>query len=100
MMTHQALVFSVGSIASTSGSTASDRILNILPFAFTYGLNQLLLSVRLGATLVLERSFVFPVRTLERMGDESVTVFAGVPTTWATLLGLEQVAAIIRVCGA
>ena len=91
MMTHQALVFCVGSIATYLRLDGEDRILNILPFAFTYGLNQLLLSVRLGATLVLERSFVFPVRTLERIRDESVTVFAGVPTTWATLLGLEQV---------
>ena len=29
------------------------------------------------------------MRTLERIRDESVTVFAGVPTTWATLLGLD-----------
>jgi len=89
MMTHGALVFSVGSIAHYLRLDSEDRILNILPFAFTYGLNQLLLSVRLGATLVLEPSFVFPPRTLERIRNEAVTVFPGVPTTWATLIGME-----------
>ncbi|MGI9112716.1 MAG: class I adenylate-forming enzyme family protein [Gaiellaceae bacterium] len=91
MMTHGALVFSVGSIAEYLRLDSEDRILNILPFAFTYGLNQLLLSVRLGATLVLEPSFVFPPRTLERIRNEAVTVFPGVPTTWATLIGMEGV---------
>ena len=90
MMTHQALVFAVGSIASYLRLDAQDRILNILPFAFTYGLNQLLLTTRLGATLILERSFAFPPRTLERVRQEAVTVFPGVPTTWATLIGMER----------
>ena len=90
MMTHEALVFSVGSIASYLRLDSDDRILNVLPLAFTYGLNQLLMSVRLGATLALERSFVFPARTLKRIANEAVTVFPGVPTTWATLLGMEE----------
>ena len=33
---------------------------------------------------------MFPLKTLERIRNESVTVFPAVPTTWATLLGLEQ----------
>ena len=89
MMTHGALSFSTASVSQYLRLGPDDRILNILPFAFTYGLNQLLLTVTLGARLVLERSFVFPLRTLERIRNEAVTVFPGVPTTWATLLNIE-----------
>jgi acyl-CoA ligase (AMP-forming) (exosortase A-associated) len=62
-----------------------DRILSVLPFSFDYGLNQLLISVRAGACLVLQRSLraVDITRTLERA---SITVLAGVPTLWLQLL--------------
>ena len=61
MMTHQNMVFAAGEhLRSTCASTPTDRILGLLPLAFDYGLYQLLMSVRLGATLVLERSFVYP----------------------------------------
>ena len=55
--------------------------------AFTYGLSQLLVSVLLGATLLLERSFAFPARTLERLDAEEATVFPAVPTVFATIVG-------------
>jgi long-chain acyl-CoA synthetase len=88
MMSHEALVFTVGSIAEYLRIDSDDRILNILPFAFTYGLNQLLLTTRLGATLLLERSFAFPAKTLKRMREEEATVFPAVPTVFATILGI------------
>jgi long-chain acyl-CoA synthetase len=90
MLSHQALVFVIGSIAEYLRLDADDRILNILPLAYTYGLSQLLLSARLGGTLLLERSFAFPGRTLERMHSERATVFAAVPTVYATLLGMRH----------
>lgn len=90
MLSHQALVFVIGSIAEYLGLGDDDRILSILPLAYTYGLSQLLLAVRLAATLLLERTFAFPARTLERMQTEEATVFAGVPTVYATLLGMNH----------
>ena len=72
-----------------------DRILSVLPFSFDYGLNQLLISVRAGACLVLQRSLraVDIVLTLERA---AITVLAGVPTLWLQLLdpmsGFERTA--------
>ncbi|HEU5277369.1 MAG TPA: class I adenylate-forming enzyme family protein [Gaiellaceae bacterium] len=91
MLSHDALVFVVGSIAQYLRLDAGDRILNILPLAYTYGLSQLLLAVRLGATLLLERTFAFPSRTLERMHAEQATVFGAVPTVYATLIGMQHV---------
>lgn len=90
MLSHQALVFVIGSIAEYLRLDADDRILSVLPLAFTYGLSQLLLAARLGGTLLLERTFAFPGRTLERMHSERATVFAAVPTMYATLLGMKH----------
>jgi len=86
MHTHQSMVFAVASIAEYLRLDASDRILCALPLAFDYGLYQLLMSVRLGATLVLERSFTFPAQVFSRMRETNVTVFPGVPTIFAMLL--------------
>jgi long-chain acyl-CoA synthetase len=90
MMTHGALVFTVGSIAEYLRLEEQDRILSFLPLAFTYGLSQLLLSARLGATLLLERSFAFPARTMRRIREERATVLPAVPTVYATILGMEH----------
>lgn len=90
MMTHQSMLFAVGSIAQYLRLGAGDRILNVLPLAFDYGLYQLLIAVYLRATLVLERSFTYPALILERAREEEVTVFPGVPTIFATLRSMRQ----------
>jgi acyl-CoA synthetase (AMP-forming)/AMP-acid ligase II len=92
MLSHRALVFVVGSIAEYLRLESDDRILSVLPLAFTYGLSQLLLAMRTCGTLLLERSFAFPARTLQRMRSEQATVFPAVPTVYATLLGMEHAA--------
>jgi long-chain acyl-CoA synthetase len=90
MLSHEALVFVIGSIAEYLRLDADDRILSILSLAYTYGLSQLLLAAQVGGTLLLERNFAFPGRALERMHSEQATVFAGVPTVYATLLGMRR----------
>jgi acyl-CoA synthetase (AMP-forming)/AMP-acid ligase II len=44
------------------------------------------MTIYLGATLVLERSFTFPAQIFARMEEQQVTVFPGVPTIFAMLL--------------
>jgi acyl-coenzyme A synthetase/AMP-(fatty) acid ligase len=70
--------------------TEDDIVLNVLPLAFGYGLYQLLVAVQVGATLILERSFVFPYKVLDLMRRENVTGLAGVPTIFSLLLGLKD----------
>ena len=89
MMAHESMVFAAGSIAQYLRLSDDDRILNVLPLAFDYGLYQLLMAMRIGGTLVLERSFAFPAQTLKRIEEEQVTVFPGVPTVFATLLSTK-----------
>lgn len=85
MQTHQSMVFATGSLVEYLRLGREDRILCALPLAFDYGLYQLLMSVWLGATLVLERSFTYPAQVLARMREFAVTVFPGVPTIFALL---------------
>lgn len=86
MQTHQSMVFAMGSLTQYLRLESNDVLLNVLPLAFDYGLYQLLMSVGLGATLVLERSFAYPAEVLKRISDHNVTVFPGVPTIYAILL--------------
>ncbi len=86
MVTHQSMVFTLETVSRYLRLGPDDRILNVLPFAYSYGLYQLLMSVALGATLVLERSFSFPAQIIERIQAQQATVFPGVPTMFSTLI--------------
>jgi acyl-CoA synthetase (AMP-forming)/AMP-acid ligase II len=63
-----------------------------LPMTFSYGLYHVIMGLGLGATIVIERSVAFPVKLLQRFAAERVTVFPGVPTLFASLLGQDLAA--------
>ena len=90
MLSHANMTFAQGSLVEYLRLGPDDRILDVLPLAFDYGLYQALMAVHLGATLVLETSFAFPARVIQRVQEEGVTVFPGVPTVFATLLSLHR----------
>ena len=86
MQTHQSMVFAAWSLIEYLRLSAHDRIMVVLPFAFDYGLYQLLMTMKLGATLVVERSFTFPALIYKRIREEEATVFPGVPTIFAMMI--------------
>lgn len=90
MMTHQAVVFARDSIIQYLRLNCEERIINVLPLAFDYGLYQLFMAIRLGATLILERSFTYPAMIVQRINKEKVTVFPGVPTIFSTLIATQR----------
>lgn len=90
MLTHLNMVTACTSVSTYLGLRADDRILCVLPLAFDYGLYQVLMAFKLGASVVLEKSFAFPVKILEVMARERVTVFPGVPTVFSMLMGLNM----------
>ena len=90
MLSHQSMVFVLGSLTEYLRLDESDRILNVLPLAFDYGLYQVLMAIHLGATLILEKTFAFPAAIVQRVIDEAITVFPGVPTIFATLLSIHR----------
>jgi len=85
MLTHRNMTAAAEAISGYLGNTADDVILNALPLAFTYGLGQITTAFRLGATVVLERSFAYPRAIADTMARERVTGLPLVPTM-ATLL--------------
>ncbi|MBY3199594.1 class I adenylate-forming enzyme family protein [Rhizobium laguerreae] len=90
MMTHRNIDAASASIISYLENTPDDVIFNVLPLAFDYGLYQLLISVRLGATVVLEKSFAFPAAMFDVMRREKVTGLPLVPTMAAVLLQMRD----------
>lgn len=89
MLSHLNMVAAGTSVSTYLGLREDDIVICALPLAFDYGLYQLIMSFKLGATLVLERGFTFPVKVLEAMVRERVTVFPGVPTMFSLLMNLR-----------
>jgi len=92
MLTHLNMVSAANSVSTYLGLRSDDVIICVLPLSFDYGLYQLLMSTKVGATLVLERGFTFPVKVLERMARHNVSVFPGVPTIFSMLMNIDTLA--------
>jgi amino acid adenylation domain-containing protein len=89
MVTHLNIVSAATSITTYLENTADDVVINVLPFAFDYGLYQLLMMFKVGGTLVLHDSFAFPNVVIEKVAREGVTGFPIVPTASAMLLQMD-----------
>ena len=89
MMTHLSMISAATSITTYLESTCDDIILNLLPLSFDYGLYQVLMAFKVGATLLLERSFTFPHPVLEAAVREQITGLPIVPTIAALLLQMD-----------
>lgn len=90
MLSHRTMVFTTWSLIEYLKLSADDRILLLLPMAFDYGLYQLLMAVKLGATLILERSFTFPADVYNAIEANHITVFPAVPTVFATMINTHR----------
>lgn len=85
-LTHGNLAANTASIERALGICSDDVALCVLPFQYSYGASVLHTHLATGATIVLEKSFMYPHLVLKRMEDERVTSFAGVPSTFYLLL--------------
>lgn len=85
-ISHENLLAGARIVSGYLGLRDDDRILSVLPFAFDYGLNQLLSATRRRATLVLSRS-TLPATVCRHLAEDRVSVLAGVPPLWARLMG-------------
>jgi len=66
-------------------NTSDDRILSALPLNFDAGMSQFTTSLRVGATLVLQRSRL-PGDLVRALRRHQITGLTGVPPLWALLL--------------
>jgi long-chain acyl-CoA synthetase len=88
MLSHLNMVTAARAVSGYLGYREDDIVACLLPLAFDYGLYQALMAFKVGATLVLERSFAFPVKVLQTLAAERVTVLPGVPTLFAMLMDM------------
>jgi acyl-CoA ligase (AMP-forming) (exosortase A-associated) len=66
-------------------NTSEDRILSALPLNFDAGMSQFTTALRVGATLVLQRSRL-PGDLLRAVRRHTITGLTGVPPLWSLLL--------------
>jgi acyl-CoA synthetase (AMP-forming)/AMP-acid ligase II len=84
------MISAATSITTYLRNQEDDIIIDVLPLSFDYGLYQVLMAFKFGGTVVLEKSFTYPYQIIQKMIQEKVTGFPGVPTIYAILLGLKD----------
>jgi len=85
MLDHGNLASNTQAIVSYLDLCASDRIVCVLPFYYSFGNSVLHTHVAVGAEVVIEPNLVYPHRVVEAMVREKATGFAGGPSTFALL---------------
>jgi acyl-CoA synthetase (AMP-forming)/AMP-acid ligase II len=84
------MVFASWSLIEYLRLSEEDRIILLLPLAFDYGLYQLLMSVTIGGSLIVEQSFTFQASVYKDMEMFRPTVFPGVPTIYAMMIATNK----------
>ncbi len=98
MMNHQNMVFTSWSLIEYLRLAKDDRIMLLLPLAFDYGLYQLIMSVTIGGTLIVEQSFIFPASVYKNIEQYKPTVFPGVPTIYAMMIASHKSSGVTFDC--
>ena len=76
-LTHQNMTFAAASLGEYLEMQQDEVVLLCLPLSFDYGLYQLLLTIMVGGTLVLEKGFAFPGKVVQLLESEGVTGLPG-----------------------
>ncbi|MBL3591549.1 MAG: acyl--CoA ligase [gamma proteobacterium endosymbiont of Lamellibrachia anaximandri] len=85
-LSHGNLKSNFTAIIDGLGLSASNRILSVLPFYYSYGNSVLNTHLLTGGCLVLENSMMYPQLIVDKFDQEHITGFYGVPSTYAILL--------------
>jgi len=91
MLSHSNFITNANSIIKYLNLTEDDRAMVVLPFYYSYGTSVLTTHIKVCGSLVLENSFMYPNVVLDKMVEEEVTGFAGVPSTFAILLNRSNI---------
>jgi len=87
LLSQHNLASNTDAIVDYLGLTSADCIVCVLPFYYSYGNSVLHTHVKVGAKIVLDDSLVYPHKVVENIARSGATGFAGVPSTFALLLG-------------
>ena len=91
MLSHGNLVANNTTIIDYLSLGPDDVGLTVMPFHFSYGNSVLHTHLGAGATLLLEDNLAFPLVVMQRLQDERVTGFSGVPSTYAILMSRTRI---------
>ena len=90
MSAHYNMAASARSIGTYLENSPEDVVLSTLALSHGYGLYQVLTTFLAGGRVILEPSFAFPYKVLQRISEEGVTGLPIVPTIASTLLNLKD----------
>lgn len=85
-VTHRNIQANTDSIIEYLDLSHAERILAVLQFYYCFGTSLLHTHLRVGGSVVMATSFVYPEVILNMMEEHACTGFAGVPSTYQTLL--------------
>lgn len=85
-VTHRNIQANTNSIIEYLSLDENDRMMAVLQFFYCFGTSLLHTHLRVGGSLVMANSFVYPEVVLNQMEETQCTGFAGVPSTYQTLL--------------
>jgi len=85
-VTHKNIQANTDSIIQYLELTRDDRIMAILPFYYCFGTSLLHTHLRVGGSVAMSNTFVYPETVLDMMEATQCTGFAGVPSNYQTLL--------------
>lgn len=91
MLSHGNLVANNVTIIDYLALNPSDVGLTVMPFHFSYGNSVLHTHLGAGATLLLEDNLAYPLVVMQRLQNERVTGFSGVPSTFAILMSRTRI---------
>lgn len=90
MLSHGNVDAACQSIIGYLRNSSDEIVLSVLPLSFGYGITQMVTMASVGGTLVLEKSFAFPRKILDRLAEERVTGFPLVPAMAALICGMKE----------
>jgi acyl-CoA synthetase (AMP-forming)/AMP-acid ligase II len=91
MLSHGNLVANNVTIIDYLALGPGDVGLTVMPFHFSYGNSVLHTHLGAGATLLLEDNLAYPLVVMQRLQNEKVTGFSGVPSTFAILMSRTRI---------
>ena len=92
MLSHANLASNVRSVVDYLQLTGADSIVSVLPFYYSYGSSVLHTHLSVGGRVCLEDNLVYPHLVVQRIANERVSGFSGVPSTFALLLERGELA--------
>lgn len=92
MLSHGNITANTRSICEYLELTSNDIQMVVLPFFYVMGKSLLNTIFSVGGTVVINNKFAFPASVLNQMEAENVTMFSGVPSTFAFLLNRSPLA--------